>query len=508
VDATAPKWNAEETELLYGLAQKLLQDRDYGEVLSTLLEGVIEALRAERGFILLHQDGALRAVVARNYHSEALEKAESEFSRSIARDVVQSGKAVLLGDALKSETFGGFHSVQQLSLKSVLCAPLVNSDEACALIYLENRKLANHFTERKRELLDEMCALAAPRLRTAVAVQQARQRAADLVPLLGSSEGILSADPAMATILETVRRVAPTDLAVLIQGETGTGKELIARAIYRNSARAHGAFVVLNCAALPATLIESELFGYVRGAFTGATRDRIGMVAAAHRGTLFLDELGEMPIELQPRLLRVLQSGEFTRLGSVRPETVDVRFIAASNRDLEREVEEGRFRSDLYFRLSPITLKVPPLRARPHDLHLLAEHFLGVYARRFGLEAPRLSESAYETLLRYRFPGNVRELEGEMARLVAVCPFGSEIPENALNERIRGAQSGEEPTGNDAILPPMPLAEMEKRLIRSVLESTGGNRTHAAAILGITREGLRTKMQRLGLSDTAAATNA
>jgi len=497
------QWNQDELRLLYGLSQRLLEDCDYGELLATILDATIEVLGAERGFVLLHENGSFRAVVARNYRSEVLQQAELEFSSSIAADVLRSGRARLLADALNSEQFASYKSVRHLSLRSVLCAPLVHRDEVFALIYLENRKIASFFTERKRELLDEICSLAAPRIRTAIAVQEGRRRAADVQALLGDSDGILTADQGMAALLETVRRVAPTDLPVLIQGETGTGKELIARALYRQSSRPHGAFVVLNCAALPATLIESELFGYVRGAFTGANRDRVGMIGAAHRGTLFLDEIGEFPLDLQSRLLRVLQSGEFTRLGSIQSEMADIRVIAATNRDLEREVEEGRFRSDLYFRLSPITLKAPPLRARPHDVHLLANHFLEAYARRYGRERLRLSDDAMSALASYHFPGNVRELEGEMARLVAVCPSGSVVSEMALNDRIRSqgrppAQASPEPQ-----LVPMSLAEMEKRLICAVLQSTAGNRTRTAEILGITREGLRTKMQRLGLTEAS-----
>ncbi len=494
------EWNADELALLYGISHKLLDNGAYGEILANTLDAAIEALGAERGFVLLHENGAFRAVVARNYLSKDLQKAEAEFSTSIAADVVRNGRALLLGDAMNSELFGNTSSVKHLSLRSVLCAPLVNCDEVFALIYLENRKLANHFTDRKRELLDEICSLAGPRIRTAVVVEDAKRRASDLTAMLGENDGILTADPAMAGVLQTVQRVAPTDLPVLIEGETGTGKELIARAVYRHSNRAQGAFLVLNCAALPATLIESELFGYVRGAFTGANRDRVGMIGAAHRGTLFLDEIGELPLELQSRLLRVLQSGEFTRLGSVQSDTVDVRFVAATNRDLNREVEEGRFRSDLYFRLSPITIKVPPLRSRPHDLHLLAEHFLQVYARRFARSAPRLSDEALALLTSYTFPGNVRELEGEMARLVAVSAVGSTIGPDALNDRMRASTAQNNSLAAPQIQP-MSLAEMEKRLIRTVLESTGGNRTQAAEILGITREGLRTKMQRLGLTE-------
>ena len=231
----------------------------------------------------------------------------------------------------------------------------------------------------------------------------------------------------------------------------------------------------------------------------------MGLVASAHRGTLFLDEVGELPLELQSRLLRVLQSGELMRLGSTRLETVDVRILAATNRDLEREVDEGRFRSDLYFRLAAITIKIPPLRERRADVHLLADRFVRAYAARSGREAPRLGDECLRALDGYSFPGNVRELESEMARLVAMTPAGSAIGPEALNDRIRAAVNGAARVTKDRgdLLPPMSLEEMERRLIRSVLESTDGNRTRAAEVLGISREGLRTKMQRLGLSETS-----
>lgn len=505
----AVQFNAGELALLYKVARTLLEahEREYGELLATILDATIEALGADRAFVVVRDDGGFRATVARNFRSEALTKAEEEISTSISGAVVEHGHAMLIGDALSSDAFSAHGSVRRLSLRSVLCAPLVASNEAFAIIYLENRQITNAFTERHRNLLDEICRLAAPRLRAAVLVDHARKRAREFDALLGESDGIVTADDEMAALLQTVRQIAPTDLPVLVQGETGTGKELVARAIYHHSTRANSEFWVLNCAAIPATLIESELFGYVRGAFTGANRDRIGIIGAAHRGTLFLDEIGEMPMELQARLLRVLQSGEFTRLGSVRAETVDVRFVAATNRDLEREVEEGRFRSDLYYRLSGITLKVPPLRERPHDIRLLADHFLKLFAR--GRVPQRFSDDAMEALSQYPFPGNVRELQSEIARLAAVSPPGVAIAAAALNPRIL-ATLEHLPARKDgklasAEVPPMPLSEMEKRLIISTLQSTRGNRTRAAEILGVSREGLRTKMQRFGLADAAVA---
>ncbi len=459
-------FNSQQLKLLHEVARTLLAESDYGELLAQLLDALIEGLGAGRGFVVVREQGAFQAAVARNFGSKALAEAEQEVSSSISAAVLESGKALLLGDALDSEKFGNHASVRRLGLRSVLCAPLAASREAFALIYLENRDISHRFGDAERELLDEVCSMAAPRLRTAVAVEQARQRARELESSRGAADGILTADPAMAAVLQTVRQVATTDLPVLIQGETGTGKELVARALYRQSSRAHGAFVVLNCAAIPASLIESELFGYVRGAFTGAQRDHIGLVGAAHRGTLFLDEIGELPPELQPRLLRVLQSGDFTRLGSVREESADVRFIAATNRDLEREVESGRFRADLYYRLASITITLPPLRERPQDVCLLADHFLKSHASRYAREAPRLSSECLAALAAYSFPGNVRELESEMARLVAVSTPGSLIGPEALNERIRRQPLRVAEEKGAPAVPPMSLAEMEKQLIR------------------------------------------
>jgi transcriptional regulator with GAF, ATPase, and Fis domain len=502
------EFSAEQLKLLYRVAQTLVEEGEYGELLARVLDTAIEGLGADRGFVVVREEAAgksFRAAVARNFKSQALTQAEEEVSTSISAAVVEQGRALLLGDALDSVQFRENPSVKRMGLRSVLCAPMMTSNEAFALIYLENRDVAHHFTEQHRELLDEICRLAAPRLRTAIAIEHGRQRARELELSRGGSDGILTADAQLADVLETLHQIAPTELPVLIQGETGTGKELLARAIYRHSGRTQGAFVVLNCGAIPASLIESELFGYVRGAFTGAQRDRIGLIGAAHRGTLFLDEIGELPPELQPRLLRALQSGEFTRLGSVQAETVDVRFVAATNRDLEREVEEGRFRSDLYYRLSAVTLKIPPLRERPQDIHLLADHFLKSYAARRGQEAPRLSSEAAAALAQYTFPGNVRELESEMARLVALTPSGGVIAPAALTERITRRRDAGAPAASTTVpaatLAPMPLAEMEKQLILSVLAHTGGNRTRAAEILGISREGLRTKMQRMGITE-------
>ena len=483
--------------VLYSIARNLLQEHDYGELLTNILDMTIQALGADRGCVVAREKGEFRATAARNFRNETLAEREREISTTIAGMAVQEGRALLFHNAQELEVLRDKKSVRRLHPRSVLCAPLIVSNDAFAVIYLENREISNHFNEDHERLLSEICVLAAPRLHTAVAIESARQRARDLELAQGESDGVITADPSMSIVLETLAKIAPTELTVLIQGETGTGKELLARAIYRRSARASGPFVVLNCGAIPPTLIESELFGCVRGAYSGADRDRVGLIGAANRGTLFLDEIGEMPLELQSRLLRVLQSGDFNRVGSARSEQVDVRVIAATNRDLESEVEQRRFREDLYFRLSTVTLKVPPLRERRADVVLLADHFLRNYAGKRARPVPRLSSECTQLLLAYPFPGNVRELEGEMSRLVAMCPPGEEIPASVLNDRIARRKPT---TQKEAEIQPMSLAKMEKKLILAVLRDTTGNRTRAAEILGISREGLRTKMQKLGLS--------
>ena len=484
--------------VLYRVARELLREGDYGQILAAVLDTAIDTLGADRGFILVRGEKGYRVAAARRFAAESLSHAEAQVSTSIAAAVEAQGNAVLVGDAQTFPEYRNQPSVQHLALKSVLCAPLKFDNTIFALLYLENRKLANQFSDRQRDLLDEICLMAAPPLHSAIRMEDARRHAATLESRFGESDGILTADPKFAELLQTAYKVAVTDLPVLVQGETGTGKELVARAIYHHSNRERNAFVVVNCAAIPETLIGSELFGCVRGAFTGATQDREGFVATAHKGTLFLDEIGDMPLELQAQLLRVLQSGEYTRLGSSKTERADVRFVAATNRDLERDVEESRFRADLFYRLAGVTLKIPPLRERPDDIAMLATHFLKRYAERLGREAPSLSRETMQALYAYSFPGNVRELEGEMARLVAVSAPGENIAAEMLTPRIRnrnGAHSG------NSKVQPMSLSESEKLLIMTVLEHTGGNRTRAAEVLGISREGLRVKMQRHGLAD-------
>ena len=313
-----------------------------------------------------------------------------------------------------------------------------------------------------------------------------------------SFENIIGSTPPMKALFDSMELAAPAASTVLIFGETGTGKELVARAIHYNSPRKEGPFVTVNCGAIPETLMEAELFGYRRGAFTGADADRKGKFETADGGTLFLDEVGEIPLALQPKILRVLQSGEVDRLGADRPVRVTVRIVAATHRDLEQLASEGAFREDLYYRLAVIPLIVPPLRDRRDDIPLLADHFLRRMENETGRAGLRIPPEAFSLFDRYPWPGNVRELENTIERLV-VLSRDDQLDVQSLPEKIRGVAEAGSATGIK--LPPqgVRLEELERDLICQALERNGGNRTKAARELGLTRNTLLYRMQKHGL---------
>jgi len=308
-------------------------------------------------------------------------------------------------------------------------------------------------------------------------------------------EGILGESGRMQEVLSLVRRVAASDATVLIRGESGTGKELIAKAIHYASRRAEGPLVRVNCAALPETLLESELFGHEKGAFTGAQATRRGRFELAHGGSLFLDEIGDLPPHLQVKLLRVLQEREIERVGSSRPIPVDVRLLAATHRDLEALVKAGSFREDLYYRINVVTLAVPPLRERREDIPLLLDHFLSKFARANGKTIRGLTREARDTLLRYDYPGNVRELENLMERAV-VLTRDEVIGRADLPLSVRDA----EPESGEATGLPAAVEGLERRMIRDALARADGVQTRAAELLGISERVLRYKLRKYGLA--------
>lgn len=316
--------------------------------------------------------------------------------------------------------------------------------------------------------------------------------------------GIVGESKELAEVYSVLEKVADTPTTVLIRGESGTGKELAARALHDQSRRADKAFIKVNCAAIPTELIESELFGYERGAFTGAVASKPGRFELANGGTLFLDEIGEVSAEMQVKLLRVLQEGEFERVGGVRTTRVDVRVVAATNRDLAKDIAAGTFRRDLYYRLNVVSLRMPALRERSGDIPLLVEHFLTKFNARLGKKVERVGEAAMHALKEYAWPGNVRELENVIERAVLFCD-NHEIGVADLPEDVSGASAAElelDDTPAEGGLKEhvrLAMAKLERELVRRALEQSAGNVTHTARLLKISRKGLQLKMKELGL---------
>jgi two-component system response regulator AtoC len=315
-----------------------------------------------------------------------------------------------------------------------------------------------------------------------------------------SFSNIISKNPKMQEIFTLIKKVCDFKTTVLILGDSGTGKELIARAIHYNSNRKKHPFVAVNCGAIPENLLESELFGHTKGAFTDAVADKIGLFEEADKGTLFLDEIGEMPLALQVKLLRVLQESEIRQIGSGKTRKVDVRVVSATAKDLSEEVESGRFREDLFYRLNVFSIKVPPLRDRIEDVPLLAEHFLRKHGERLGKEGVGISTDLMKVLMKYQWPGNVRELENCIERGLILCD-SEEINEDCMPESMHDQLSSESIAGilSDCLSIKKADAILERELIRKALERTGGNRTHAAKLLEISHRALLYKLKEYGL---------
>jgi transcriptional regulator with GAF, ATPase, and Fis domain/pSer/pThr/pTyr-binding forkhead associated (FHA) protein len=425
-------------------------------------------------------------------------------ARSVFRRVLSERAAVLAADAQRDMSAA---SILGASILSTMAVPLWKGDEILGVLEVDNRDSPGIFRERDLDLLTVVAAnaslaVANARLyrRLLVAEQSARAEAGYLKQKAQKRiEGIIGESAAMRAVFASMQKVIDTRVTVLIEGETGTGKERVASAIHYQSRRREKLFVAQNCAAMPETLLESELFGHKRGAFTGADADKKGLFELADGGTLFLDEIGEMPLALQSKLLRVLQEGEVRPLGASTTRTVDVRIVAATNRKLEEEVKAGRFRQDLYYRLQVFPLRLPPLRERRDDIPLLARHFLDRYAREMGKNVAGFSQQALELLMSYSWPGNVRELENEVQRLVIQLDPGSYVMPHDLSPRVRNVEGV-----LDKIRPPRGtlkdmIEHIEKWLLIEALREHGGNKSATAKTLGITREGLHKKLKGYGI---------
>jgi transcriptional regulator with GAF, ATPase, and Fis domain len=426
-------------------------------------------------------------------------------ARSVFRKVIHERAALLAADA-PSESFSS-ESLLGASIRSTIAVPLWRGETILGVLQVDNRDVPKMFDTADVDVLAVLAANAslavdnARLIRRLVAAEERlkkenaflkgkeRERRAN-VEIVGQSR-------AMRELLGQLDKVVDTRVTVLIEGETGTGKELVASAVHYRSRRRDKLFVAQNCAALPENLLESELFGHRRGAFTGASEDKRGLFDIADGGTLFLDEVTEMPLTLQPKLLRALQEGEIRPLGSTSSKHVDVRIVAASNRDLDRAVSAGRFREDLYYRLKVFPLRVPPLRERREDVPVLANHFLRRYTRELNKTIAGFSQQALELLAAHDWPGNVRELENEVQRLVIQADPGDFITPALLSPRVRRVDSIVSNSGAAGGTLKEMVEQVEKYFILEALRDHGNNKTSAAKTLGITREGLHKKLRQL-----------
>jgi two-component system nitrogen regulation response regulator GlnG len=346
----------------------------------------------------------------------------------------------------------------------------------------------------------------------------------DAPPEAETTEAIVGRSKAMQEVFKSIGRVASTDATVLIRGESGTGKELVARALYQHSIRADKPFLIINCVAIPETLLESELFGYEKGAFTGAVNRRVGKIEQANGGTVFLDEIGDMPFSIQAKILRLLQEKSIERLGGRSPIPVDVRVLAATNRDLEAALVEGRFREDLYYRLKVVTLKLPPLRERTTDVPILAEYFLKRFAREMSIDSPGITNEAKKVMSNYSWPGNVRELMNTVQKAL-IFSRGAPIDGDEISQAIKGESAARQLSTNgedDAlrlwVRRSLNLGEGDNifgdiidrfagLLITEALNITGGNRSQAAKLLGLSRPTLLAKIEKYGIKIETAIRN-
>ncbi|HLK35719.1 MAG TPA: sigma 54-interacting transcriptional regulator [Polyangiaceae bacterium] len=431
-------------------------------------------------------------------------------TRTVFRKVVLERAAVIAADA--PNEVGQTESLLGAKIRSVLGVPLWKGEEILGVLQMDNRESTGVFTSSDLDVaavLAHHASLAVANARLVQRLRAAEERLKKENTFLKTREEsrrigpgeqeMIGSSPAMRALFDQLAKVVDTRVTVIIEGETGVGKELIAAAVHYRSRRRSQLFVSQNCAAMPENLLESELFGHKKGSFTGAHEDKKGLFEIADGGTLFLDEVTEMPLSLQSKLLRVLQEGEIRPLGSTHERRVNVRIVAATNRNLEKEVKEGRFREDLYYRLKVFPIRVPPLRERREDIPLLADHFLARYGVELGKPAAGFSQQSMELLQAYDWPGNVRELQNEVQRLVIQIEGEGYVTPELLSPRIRqieGVMDRVRPS--KGTLKEM-MDQLERWLLIESLREHGNNKTSAAKALGITREGLHKKLRGFGL---------
>ena len=416
--------------------------------------------------------------MARNVNRENVALDLERLSDTVVDRVLRTGEPLLVSDATADPEFSASTSVVNLKLSSVLCVPLMHRGRPFGLAYVGSDRVGTHFDRAGLDTLTIFAAQASLLVQNALLLDELRADNRGLRAQLEQQRfgDLLGSCPGMQEVYRQIEKVAPTDLSVLVLGETGTGKELVARELHRRSPRGGGPFVAINCGALPETLLESELFGHVKGAFTGAVATRPGRFQQASGGTLFLDEVGDMPPVLQVKLLRALQDRTIQKVGDHREEPVDIRVLAATHRTLEDEVKRGTFREDLYYRLATLTLRVPPLRERGEDVAVLARGFLRTFADAYRTAARGFTPAALAAIRRHSWPGNVRELENRIKKAVVL----SDGP-------LVRAEDLDFPPEELPPLTPLQEAkdEFERQYVLEALSRHGGNRARTARALGV-----------------------
>ena len=458
--------------------RRLLQIRSVPEQIDALLDAVIEVTHASTGFIVLLRDGDPEIAAARNVDKRNLPASVGQLSDSIIKRCIETQKPLIVSDALNDTMFKTAESVMNLRLCSVMVAPLMAQGQLLGLIYVGNDNVVSLFEESSLDVLTIFAGQGSLILQNALLLDELtldRDRMAEQLSekrfgdIIGSCDSLLD-------VFKKVEKVAAANINVLITGETGTGKELIARELHRRGGRKDGPFIVVNCGAIPENLMESELFGHVRGAFTGAIATRSGKFQLADGGTLFLDEIGEMPLSLQVKLLRAIQERIVMKVGDTKQESVDIRVVAATNRDLEAEIKNGAFREDLYYRLNVVNLHLPPLRERGEDVVMIAKVLLQKYGAEYGAKLKGFTPNALIAIRKYEWPGNVRQLENRIKKAVVLAdktligPEDMDLFPEALTTTVSLSEAREEFT---------------RRYILEVLARNNGNRTKTARDLGV-----------------------
>jgi Nif-specific regulatory protein len=455
--------------------------RDLNDLQGQLLDLIFEVVPAGRGAILLadregHEFNSMFARMRQTGQSPLV-----KVSRTVARQVLEQGIAMLGSDVPGSNELREVESLAASQVRSLLCVPLTVFQRVIGCIYLDSDSLSSRLTEEHLQLVTAIAGISAVALENARRLQWLEQENERLTVEISQERSLVGEGARMKEVYQFLKRVAPTDSTVLIEGESGTGKELAARALHRNSPRAGKPFVAINCSAIPESLLESDLFGHERGAFTGAASLKKGRLEVADGGVVFLDEIGELALALQVKLLRVLQEREFERVGGTHPIKVDIRLIAATNCNLEQAMHDGKFRQDLYYRLAVLKITMPTLRDRRDDIPMLVRHFVQKHAKRCKVKPRPISREALACLVNYDWPGNVRELENAIERALVLGASDVILPEDLPESLLERTPPPEmtEAKYHAAV------KELKKHLILDAVEQTQGSYADAARILGV-----------------------